>query len=687
MRDTAVSLTNLDSPFEWENPYDRRLAYEQKQKIHNTRKPKKSTYRRRPSKAHPDRGRFIAWDGEGYSVEGKHYYSLLASSDGAVLVAGENRSLERSDVFEAFLESRRQFPQGINVIFGGNYDFNCILHANGLPRWYLERLHEGEYIWLDGYRVKWIDGKQLYISDGETSVTVYDVFSFFQRSFLTACDEYLGTDYPHRELITSMKAQRSDFGYADLPEVMEYNKAELEVLVLLMEELRRRLDAADIPIGKWYGPGSIASQLMKRYNIKSAMVDTYRTLPQISAAAQWAYAGGRFEIFKCGHVEEPCYEYDINSAYPSAMRDLPNLAKGTWKHYVGDPGYHPYALYRVQSFGPLGANPASRLPHPLWTRIPQGVFYSHAGADGWFWTPDVECVRDSDHTYSILEAWVFEPYDDSKPFAFVEDLFQKRLALKKAGNGAHVGIKLGLNSLYGKMAQQVGWKKATDDSPYTIPPFHQLEWAGYVTSHCRLQLWRAIRRDPDAIIAVETDALFSRRPLDLPVGSGLGEWEETRFANLTYTNSGIYWATTVEGKEIQKSRGFHPRYITREMALEAMESGTEAINVPTKQFLTAGAALNGNYWNWTRWIESTRDIYLVPNRPGQKRGHIFGCQSCNPAQFNSRGDLIAAPSFTVGKWHDTICEYGDLFGRIPSMKFPVEWIDGPQERNADEEEW
>jgi hypothetical protein len=43
------------------------------------------------------------------------------------------------------------------------------------------------------------------------------------------------------------------------------------------------------------------------------------------------------------------------------------------------------------------------------------------------------------------------------------------------------------------------------------------------------------------LIAVETDAVFSTVPLDLPIGEGLGEWECTTFDEMIYLQSGMYF--------------------------------------------------------------------------------------------------------------------------------------------------
>ncbi len=49
---------------------------------------------------------------------------------------------------------------------------------------------------------------------------------------------------------------------------------------------------------------------------------------EIKLAAQYAYFGGRFETFKIGRYKGPVYSLDINSAYPFAISQLPNLNAG-----------------------------------------------------------------------------------------------------------------------------------------------------------------------------------------------------------------------------------------------------------------------------------------------------------------------------------------------------------------------
>lgn len=71
---------------------------------------------------------------------------------------------------------------------------------------------------------------------------------------------------------------------------------------------------------------------------------------------------------------------------------------------------------------------------------------------GWSWTPEfrtaIDYVAQFGGALTVLETLVFHPATDFKPFGFIPALYEQRRVMKAQGNGAHVGVKLGLNSLY-----------------------------------------------------------------------------------------------------------------------------------------------------------------------------------------------------------------------------------------------
>jgi len=210
----------------------------------------------------------------------------------------------------------------------------------------------------------------------------------------------------------------------------------------------------------------------------------------------------------------------------------------------------------------------------------------------------------------LHEGWELVGQCECSPFWFVEGLYNKRAALKKAGDGAHVGLKLGLNSMYGKLAQQIGWDPGP---PLKLPPYHSLEWAGWVTSHCRAQVYRAAMSAPDDIIAFETDAVFARTPLDLSIGERLGEWEATEYSSLTYLKSGMYFGTKTNGTEVEKMRGVNKGSITRQQMIDALQNDDDVLHAEQTRFITLGQALHQDFSKWTNWITAPREIKIALN--------------------------------------------------------------------------
>lgn len=598
---------------------------------------------------------FVGWDGEGVTREGRHDYVLLANSDGARLSITDGH-LSTIAILEFLLTRTRK--DTINVIYGASYDWNCWLAD--LTEKELRYLYDNQAIYWRGYIIKWRRGKSFWIGYEGRSALFYDVVSFFQTPFVKACDSYLGDEFIDRDLIVENKRLRSTFRAADLKEISRYNDAELVNIVRLMIELRTRLHGAGLKPSRWDGPGAIAVALMRRENVKRHMMPTPEP---VGSAVRHAYFGGRFEVVRFGHYEGRAYEYDINSAYPFALAQLPSLAGGVW--HIGLGHYaKPFAIYNYI----YKAAPGSEsLPHPFPRRMKDGSVVFGAYVQGWAWTPEYETALEYVRLYggelhTIKTRW-FEPFTDAKPFGFIPELFEQRRALKAAGDGAHVGIKLGLNSLYGKLAQQVGWKIDRDGN-IRIPPYHQLDWAGYVTATCRSMVLRASLQHLDKIIAWETDAMFSTVPLPVAVGSGLGEWEGTEFRNITYLQSGMYFATTSDGVEVVKTRGIDKGTLSRGEVLEAMRRGDTHISAQMTRFIGIGAALQSRFDHWRKWETTNKNVSLAVEG---KRIHV-GCDQCETSGIIGLHSTIVYPA-----------------PGFKSLEYPVGWINpDPNMRELDD---
>lgn len=571
---------------------------------------------------------FIGWDGEGYTDStGTHHYMMLVASTGDYLLAPEGKSLSTFRCFELFLRVSEQYPRHNHVIFAGGYDFNMIL--KDLSRQDCERLHRTGRLFFGPYSIEHRHRKSVSIHNRTTGqhVIVYDVWPFFQTSFVKTLKAWGLTD----ELaeIEAGKDERGKFVYANHREILSYCQSELRQLVALMDQFRDGLRTTDLYLNRWDGPGAVAGTLYRKHKMKEhkrAMVDK---LEQVNKAAQRAYFGGRIEPVQFGNHEGETYYYDINSAYPAAISELPSLAHGRWVQTRDDsPPVTPGSLYHLE-WDFLTWPVVSFYPLPF--RRPDGTISFFPKGRGWFHSPEYELVRDLPGV-KVREAFIFHPATDDKPFQWVREMYDLRREWKQAGRGEEKILKLGLNSLYGKMVQQLGYSKERG-----LPPYHQLEWGGYVTSWCRAMLYRAASTDSDAIIGFETDGILSTCPLRVDLGDGLGEWGVERYDGVTYCQPGVYWLLR-DGEWTPKHRGFDPGTLTRSAVLEAWQGDERSdpyVCAKSTRFVGMGLALQEDFRLWRRW--ETRDRYLRVWPDNPKREHTPGRTGCQGVCIPLRG--------------------------------------------------
>lgn len=611
---------------------------------------------------------FIAWDGEGITYPGnpQQCYVLFAASTGDYICAGENNSLDTISCLELLFRVETQNPDAYHIGFGFGYDVNQILNSMSRSNIYAlaQCTKKGvSYKW-NGYRFKIHPGKMFRVSKGNGDnfrcVTVYDTFGFFQKSFLEVVKSY----FPDRlNEIESGKGNRTHFQYSDISEITRYCLSENNLLVEVMERLRGSFEERGLYLRDWHGPGAVASASLKKHKIKEAMGAVPK---EVSQASQLAYQGGRFELLRAGYSDKPIWQYDINSAYPSAIVGLPDLSKGIWEYSREfEPGtfsvwhvkYTDKRTDRDDYFSRYRAQ-------PLFYRTYDGRIAYTPKVDGWYWCPEVENLELIDYPaeIDIIEGWVYRESSDRRPFKHIEETYYERLELvKKYGKGGIERVaKLEMNSYYGKFAQRSGWFKEGD----RIPSYHQLEWAGYVTSATRAKLYRAYSENPGAIFAFETDALFSTQPLELKIGKSLGDWSVTQFDNILYIQSGFYFANhslssgySSDGS-VSHYRGFDKGSISFDGIMEWLDKldpwntfskNQSKMYGKSKRFIGFKRALmsrNPHYWR--TWDTSPREISI--GKDG-KRVHMPGCPLCIGHSASSANSSAGSGRHSGGyKW-------------------------------------
>ena len=463
---------------------------------------------------------FIAWDGEGFTdSQGFHHYMLMMNSTGQYI---NDPDLRTEVCFNFMLRAKRELGKAVHIIYGGNYDatmiFKSMIQTSMPDVLYQQLLDTNKVEWhfpgdkytpSNYYKIEYIPFKWLqvsgfdYVSMKHTTIKIYDIMTFFQMSAIKAW-ESRGIEVP--EIIKSGKAARGGFTWEDIDEVRVYCHMELEMYVMLADKLREEFAEAGINVRQWHGPGAVAGAIFKQRGIKNHMQEPPSL--EIERAVQHAYFGGRFEQFKAGHYNGKVYVYDIRSAYPHQIRNLPSLDGCEW-NYTRDYDSTVPGLWLCEYEPPEIDYMA---PHPLpWRSSSGNVGFPARNSFVWLWHHEAKYATKIHHGYTLGIA------NSTKPFAFVKEMYDRRAIWKEEKRGGEKALKLGMNSLYGKMAQTIG------GDPGNRPSWHQLAWAGMVTSGARAQLWEAIKQAPDKIIAVETDSIASMVPLDLEVGTELGD--------------------------------------------------------------------------------------------------------------------------------------------------------------------
>jgi hypothetical protein len=264
-------------------------------------------------------------------------------------------------------------------------------------------------------------------------------------------------------------------------------------------------------------------------------------------------------------------------------------------------------------------------PQPLFRRMANGMVCWPARVEGWYWSPEAELVKD-DPAASFIESWVFEEEDTcDRPFAFVRELYRKRLLLQNLPDGnpskqAEMAFKWALASIYGQLCRLVGWDKKHKTAPST----HQLEWAGYITSRCRADMHRAAIQAGDKLISIDTDSITTMGTVTVPEGRQLGEWKRADYDGGVFYQSGVYFARTGDAWSKGKTRGTERRQnntagMSPDLLSDSIREGMPIRLVPRRKYITTKMALNGQLEHHGEWREHPGNVLEFGG--GGKRYH------------------------------------------------------------------
>lgn len=423
------------------------------------------------------------------------------------------------------------------VVMSGEDDL-CVLHK---PSGIAFTFAEGRRLYLE-YRPR----GETWGGEGAAVLDIHDVGRAFTGKLEDVLDDWqppLSTD--QREIIRWGKALRKDgLFHEDINQVARYSETECYALTQVCNKLVAAIKSAlKMPFDetKLYGSGSIAQQTLKHFGVATREDSHVDPEPfQGELFENWGrlgYFGGLIEAPVVGKVPGHADEVDINSAYPSYLVDLPCMANGhghtarhkrfTRKTVIPDEATIGYVLCRwsviTESTGPFVVRtkgnsvfaPLNQNEYVVVTLVEYRAAVKQFGNDGIFvksaiwWVQECKCPN---------------------PLAPLGDAYAKRLEIKNEMeqigksdpkypllNAQQMAIKLVINSVYGKLAQQ---------RP-TIGTYTNMHYAAYVTGATRAQLreetWLREAQGGTALYQ-HTDGLTTIGGNPVDGGSALGAW-------------------------------------------------------------------------------------------------------------------------------------------------------------------
>lgn len=439
--------------------------------------------------------------------------------------------------------NHQPFPVYIDVPAGGHYKEDA--------KWEIDLLGMKRFRMRPGQKYR----------DVDSWMYICDVGPFFATSFLKAIDPSDWPDSPvctPKEYATIREGKGNRDAAAFGPEMIRYNLLENEVLSRMMERLNKGYVAINVRLARdtWYGPGQAAQAWMVGAKVPSRE-DIEEAVPKhVLVMARDSYYGGWFEVFAHGHIPDITYEYDINSAYPHIMRQLPCLLHGEWRDGVnGD-----ITLVKAEVHG---ADPyIGAIQH----RESKETILRPLVTIGTYWLHELQAAKRAGvvSSYKTLNKVGYKGCKCPPPVRGVADLYQQRLDVGK--NTVHgKACKGTYNSMYGKFAQSMG-----------EPKFANAVYASLITAGCRTMILDAIATHPVGtrdVVMVATDGVYFRSPhpgLDID-GSKLGAWDECTLTGMTILKPGVYWSDrdrkavkANEGLKL-KSRGISARDLALRM--------------------------------------------------------------------------------------------------------------------------
>jgi DNA polymerase elongation subunit (family B) len=466
-------------------------------------------------------------DCEGYSVNGKHKLVCVILYDGNNFKILKNKKGLSSTRILNWLVSQNV----TSYIFSGTYDTTMFL--KDLPYDVLTELWQTSKVKYKNYEITLFYGKYFMLKSKKNCFRMFDLFSFYQTSFINAISKHLNVS---SDVINEMKARRATFDDTQFEEIITYCKEELTYLYELVKNLFSLIRAIGLEPKSLFSPASLSKQTFRKNNIKEFYLS--RPKGNFANALIRSYAGGRIEALQFGQFSN-VINVDINSAYPFAMTKLVTLDERNYSYCVKDcDSFSDYDLIHIH----FKLNDG--IISPFFHRSSQQKICYPKEVDNWFYGNElINGIKFLKHYQYKFNVVIKDHFHYKGPFKYplktmINSLYKQRQLYKQQLDSKEFILKLVLNASYGTFAQHINAKSKSS--------WHKLEWASFITSFTRAQLLETLIQnniDLDDVVSFQTDGIMIQDNKNYCIKSSenLGGLTVSSYNKVLLIKSGVYF--------------------------------------------------------------------------------------------------------------------------------------------------
>ena len=448
-----------------------------------------------------------------------------------------------------------------------DFDISAILKLwNNIPA--IKKLSRGIEVIYDDYKLSWLKGRMFTIKKGHRTIRFTDLNNLFKTRLEEASLTYLKNE--SKDNIDGNKLNNSLKYWNDNKEaIIKYCIQDCNLVKKLGVLLLINLVKAKVEIPRYIvSPASLSKQDF-RYHCKLPNIASVPT--NILDIAYKTYFGGRFELVKRGVISK-AFLYDINSQYPTYIKDLPSLKLGLWKTVNILPKDECIGYFKAKVHIP-DDNYLSTIPikHNGVVKFCNGYF------DKWFTWYDLDLMRD--YVIKIEKGYIYEKAENEY-YPFRERIlfhFSKKALWKNKNELMYQIHKLTMNALYGCFIE-IHQNELDDGSiENSAGILFNSVYASQITAFGRWSVVKDVWNERKHIIAIHTDSVIMDKEVKLKCSKELGDWSFEASGKTYMINTGMY---QINGKKrIIKTRGV-PKKDIGNWFLFAYKNG----NVDSKEF-------------------------------------------------------------------------------------------------------